>query len=138
MTPAERTIDRLKTLFVAVGMLGIVVIWVYLFQDTRRENAALASSPRYTIGQVTRTSYVLGPSPENVVFFSYRVGDSIYPGTNSGRFLDVGGRFLVKFSREQPKYHEFYNQVLIPVSIIEAPPEGWEKPPFPVPAEALE
>jgi hypothetical protein len=130
--------DRLKTVVVIVGMLVVVVLVVQGLQRRKSREAALAASPHYTIGEVTRTSYVVGPNSHNVVFFTYRVGDSTYTGNDDGRALDVGARFLVKFSSEQPGYYRFYNQVPIPDSIPTAPPGGWLAPPFPVPNHVRE
>ncbi|MBC8085594.1 MAG: hypothetical protein H7Z21_20545 [Hymenobacter sp.] len=138
MTPAERTIDRLKTLIVVVGMLGVAGIFIYFFQDQKREDAAFAASARYTVGEVTRTSYVIGPSSGSIAFFSYQVGDSTYASSYSGESLEVGQRFLVKFSGQQPGYRVFYNRVPIPPSITDVPLAGWPEPPFEVPAELLE
>ena len=137
MTPAERTVDRLKTVAVIGGMLICAYLFIDGFYNRHVKLTDIAAHPRYTIGQVSRTSYAIGPSPQNIVFFEYRVGDSIYGGNNSGQLLSEGDRFLVKFSSAKPSYHESYNRVRIPSSIINAPPEGWAEPPFEVPAELL-
>ena len=103
------------------------------FQRRQLKQAALATDTRYTIGGITRTSYVVGPSPYTAVFFVYRVGDSVYTGSGSGTPVNGQERVLIKFTARQPSVHEAYEQVPIPNNIQEAPPGGWVEPPFPVP-----
>ena len=138
MTPAERLVDRLKTVAAVAVVLGTLAIWLYLFQETKREDAILASAPRYTIGGVTHSSYVVGPSSGKVVFFVYRVRDSVYTGSVSGTPVNGQERLLIKFSARQPGVYKAYDYVPVPAGNLEPPPGGWLEPPFPVPAEMLE
>ena len=103
----------------------------------RNEDKEVDCYPRYTAGEVTRTSYVLGPSPHSVTFFSYQVGDSTYTGNDTGRSPDSQTRFLVKYSTKHPQYYKFYKRVpLLPTHV--PPPDGWAEPPYPVLAKDLE
>ena len=136
-SPAEIVVDRLKTL-IAVGGMGIIAVASFFaFRHNNRRDADLAAYPRYTVGQVTRTTYVIGPSPESLSFFAYQVGDSTYTGTSPGDLPDGQTLFLVKYSTQHPQYYKFYKRVpLLPSHI--PPPEGWATPPYPVPAKDLE
>ena len=130
-------LDRFKTV---VAIVSIVVIGGLLVDGIQRRNlrqTLLAASPRYTVGIITRTAYVVSPSPHTESFFEYRVSDSIYSGSSSGKAAD-GNRFLVKFAAQKPTIRQFYDQVPIPDEIEAAPAEGWQEPPFAVPEYVYE
>ncbi len=138
MTPAERRKDQLKTVAAIISILVTIGIFLYGFRGMQQKDAILSVSPRYTIGGITRTSYVIGPSSEKVVFFVYRVRDSVYTGSVSGTPVNGQERVLIKFAAQQPRVYKAYNYVPIPNSANEAPPEGWVEPPFPVPLDVHE
>ncbi|WP_223653756.1 hypothetical protein [Hymenobacter psoromatis] len=96
---------------------------------------ALNANPRYTIGYVTGTDYVVGPSSHSVAFFTYSVGDSTYHSSSDGDLAEGCTRCLVKFAAADPTNKEFFNKVCVPDSIARAPALGWTEPPFPVPGE---
>ena len=125
--------EKMPTWLVTILVVALTAffLWVfiggYLHADKRDAN------PRYTIGQVTRTGYVIGPSSHSVVFFTYSVGDSTYSESSRGDIEEGCTRYLVKYAATDPKNIEFFNHICIPDSIRQAPPQGWLKPPFPVP-----
>lgn len=130
----NKWIERIKTLFALLGPFAFVCGGYFYI----KKNKELATYPSYTIGTVTRTSYVVGPSSHDVAFFVYTVNDSLYSTSTSNKISNGESRFLVKFSSRDPALCRFYKAVPIPDSIQTAPPGGWTKPPFPVPAEVLE
>lgn len=137
MSPAERRVDRLKSVAVAVGMGVIAAAAFYTFRDKRREEAEIAAYPRYTVAEITKTGHVISPSSHSYAKFAYQMGGSTYIGDEDGDLPDGQNRFLVKYSTKHPQYYKFYKRVpLLPTHI--PPPNGWAAPPFSVPPEDLE
>lgn len=138
MTPAEAQVDRLKTVVAVVGPIAIGIAAIFGWRDKHQQKAEMAAYPRYTIGTVTGSKYVVGPSPHTATFFTYEVNDSTYTSDITGSVPDGQTRCLLRFSARHPEYHEFYERVPIPDSIIQAPPAGWPALPFPAAAENME
>ena len=137
MSPSDIRMDRLKTVGTLVMLCVIAVCTFLAFRRMHVEKNEIEVFPRYTVGEVIRSAYVLGPSPEQVILFTYQVGDSTYKGNGSGDVPDGQNRFLVKYSTQHPQYYKFYKRVpLLPTYI--PPPDGWAEPPYPVPPEDLE
>ncbi|WP_046244421.1 hypothetical protein [Hymenobacter terrenus] len=138
MTPAEAQVDRLKTVAAIVVIVASVGVIVNGFSRRSHRQAELAASSRYTIGEIVKKTYVIGPSSHSATRFAYTVGDSTYVKPGPDEVPDGRTRFLVKFSTRHPEYYQFYERVPIPYTITEAPPEGWPEPPFSVAPEDME
>ncbi|GAB3638230.1 hypothetical protein GCM10027422_38200 [Hymenobacter arcticus] len=140
MPPLTNQIERLKTLLAIAVPVIIIPLFIYEFRQKNQERAEIAAYAHYTVGEVTRTSYVVGPNSESIIHFTYQVGDSTYEGTEPGDLVNGRTRFLVRFSTKNPSYYEGYKQVPIPYYVPPPPPEGWAKlpPKLDVPAGALD
>lgn len=128
-TPAARWTDRLKTLVAIAVPIVILPLFIYLYLQDNHKKAELAIYAHYTVGEVTSTSYVIGPSSESIIHFTYQVGDSTYEGTEPGDLVNGRTRFLVRFSTKNPNHYQGYKQLSIPYYVPPPPPEGWAKPP---------
>ncbi|HLK97994.1 MAG TPA: hypothetical protein VK364_09520 [Hymenobacter sp.] len=124
-----------------VGYLGIVglgmwLIWavIYNLHQAKKINEGV----RYTIGYVTKTGYVVGPSSHTAVSFEYEANGRRYATTGSGEPINGCTRCLVKFAVQDPEVLDFYNQICVPDEVQPPPPEGWSEPPFFVRAGALD
>lgn len=140
ITPAEQGVARLKTVFALAIPILLLPLFIYAFQQKSQERAEIAAYAHYTVGEVNRIGYVVGPNSERIIHFTYQVGDSIYEGSESGDLVDGRTRFLVKFSTKTPGYYESYKQLHIPYYVAPPPPEGWAKLPseLDIPAGALD
>lgn len=133
----DELIEKLPNwVVVIVGVLFISLL-VYIFVGGYLHGIARDKNPRYTIGYVTGTDYVVGPSSHSVAFFTYTVGDSTYHQSSSGDLTDGCTRCLIKYATADPTNFEFFNRVCVPDSIRQAPVQGWLQPPFKVPAKVL-
>ena len=119
------------------GIVFAVVFFGWLIYGTFGRSKAMSDHPRYTIGYVKKTGYVLGPSSHSETLFNYYVNGKEYLGGESGDLLTDDTRYLVKCGSQDPSFYDFYKKVPIPDSIKQAPPEGWETPPFPVTIQEL-
>lgn len=115
----------LVTLFIVFAFW--VVVGGYMHGQVRNTN------PRYTIGYVTGTDYVIGPSSHSVAFFTYSVGDSTYRQSADGDLPAGCTRCLVRFAATDPTNAEFFNQTCLPDELPPPPPQGWTAPPVPLP-----
>jgi hypothetical protein len=126
----EEVINRLPTWLKNALALASALFFVWLLGYDYISSRARRVGARYTIGQVTGTDYVIGPSSHSVAFFTYTVGDSTYHQSSTGDVAPGCTRCLVKFAEADPTNVEFFNRVCVPDSITRAPAGGWEKPPF--------
>lgn len=140
MPPAKHWTDRLKTLIALAVPAILIPLFIYLLLQDDKQKAELAAHAHYTVGEVTRTGYVIGPNSESIIHFTYQVGDSTYEGTEPGDLVNSRTRFLVRFSTKNPANYESYKRVPIPYYVPAPPPEGWAKlpPELDVPADALD
>lgn len=137
MTPAEQRVDRLKSAAVLAMLLVIAGCFIAALRNKNHRDDELAAYPRYTVGEITATGYIVGPNSHSYAKFAYQVGDSTYTGDEDGDLPEGRTRFLVKYSTRHPKYYKFYKRVSL-LSNHVPPPEGWAEPPFPVAPEDLE
>lgn len=133
----DEAITRLPPWLKNVLALVSALFFVWLLGYDYISSRARRAGARYTIGQVTGTSYVVGPSSHSVTFFTYTVGDSTYHQSATGDLAKGCTRCLVKFAETDPTNFEFFNRVCVPDSITRAPAQGWEKPPFSPAGQAL-
>jgi len=133
----DKWVEKMPTwLVVVLGvMLAVLFIWGFTYSYTKSH--ARDSDPRYTIGYVTGTDYVIGPSSHSVAFFTYTVGDSTYHESSSGDVAEDCTRCLVKYAATDPHNLEFFNKICIPDEVHTAPAQGWTTPPFEVPDQVL-
>lgn len=128
--------ERFKNVAAIAVVVILVPVFIHEFLLMNKEDEEVNTRPRYTVGKVTKTSYVISASPHSVTFFTYQAGDSTYTGNDTGSVPDGQNLFLVKYSTKHPQYYKFYKRVpLLPTHV--PPPEGWAEPPYPVPAEDL-
>ena len=123
-----------------VGNLSIVLMAAFfgwLIYGIFGRSKAMSDHPRYTIGYVEKTGYVIGPSSHSETIFNYYVNGKQYVGGKSGDLLTDDTRYLVKCGSQDLSFYFFYKKVPIPDSIKQAPPQGWETPPFPVKIQEL-
>ena len=121
-----------------VAILLMVALFGYFIVARVGRSKAMSDHPRYTIGYVKKTGYVIGPSSHSETLFNYSLHGKEYLGGESGDLLTADTRYLVKCGSRDPSFYEFYKKVPMPDSIRAAPPEGWESPPFPVTADELQ
>lgn len=136
-TLVESGNERLKTI---MAIVILVIISASLFYGLRQKNmqeVELTKYPRYTIGEIIKTGYTIGPNSHSYTRFSYQVGDSVYIKSGPEAVPSSHTRFLVKFSAKNPEYYKFYENIPIPYYIEIAPREGWVKPPPEVATEDL-
>ena len=126
----DEVINRLPTWLKNALALASALFFVWLLSYDYISSRARRVGARYTIGYVTGTDYVVGPSSHSVVFFTYTVGDSTYHQSSTGDVAKGCTRCLVKFAEADPTNFEFFNRVCVPDSIASAPAKGWEKVPF--------
>ena len=137
MSFAEQRVDRLKSAGVLLMLLVIAGCFIAAWRDENHQDDELAAYPRYTVGEITTTGYIVGPNSHSYAKFAYQVGDSTYTGDEDGDLPDGQNRFLVKYSTKHPQYYKFYKRVpLLPTHV--PPPDGWAEPPYPVLAKDLE
>jgi hypothetical protein len=133
----DEAINRLPSWLKNILALASALFFVWLLGYDYISSRARNAGARYTIGQVTGTSYVVGPSSHSVVFFTYTVGNITYRQSSTGDVAAGCSRCLVKFAEADPTNFEFFNRVCVPDSITRAPAKGWEKPPFTAAGNAL-
>ena len=124
-----------------VGYLGLAgaILWVaWAIINDRQQHAAMSQGVGYTIGYVTKTGYVVGPSSHTAVSFAYEVNGRRYTSTGSGEPIYGCRRCLVKFATRDPQVRTFYNLICVPEDVPPPPPEGWPEPPFYVRAGTLD
>ena len=129
----EKKIDELPSQVKGTIIIAMIFLALWMFISSYKHSAARNVNSRYTIGYVTGTDYVVGPSSHSVAFFTYSVGDSTYRSSADGDLAEGCTRCLVKFAAADPINKEFFNKICVPDSIAKPPPLGWTKPPFPVP-----
>jgi len=134
MATEEEWINKLPSWSIKLLGIGWAVFIAWGITYEYNKSHGLNKAPRYTIGQVTRTDYVVGPSSHSVAFFTYTVGDSTYAKSSDGDIAEGCTRCLVKFAASDPTNFEFFNKICVPDSARQAPAAGWFYPPFPVPA----
>jgi hypothetical protein len=133
----DEAITSLPTWLKNVLALASALFFVWLLGYDYNSSRARNAGARYTIGQVTGTSYVVGPNSHSVVFFTYTVGNVAYRQSSTGDVAAGCTRCLVKFAEADPTNFEFFNRVCVPDSITRAPAKGWKKPPFSQASNAL-
>jgi hypothetical protein len=133
----DEAINKLPAWLKNVLALASALFFIWLLSYDYISSRARSREPRYTIGYVTGTSYVVGPSSHSVAFFTYTVGDATYHQSSTGDVAKGCTRCLVKFAAADPTNFEFFNRVCVPDSIAHAPAKGWEKPPFTLTGETL-
>jgi hypothetical protein len=140
MSSATQKGDRFKKALTIVLLLITAACFVTGLSYMRQKDAEMAAYGHYTVGEVTRTGYVIGPNSESIIHFTYQVGNSTYEGTEPGDLVNGRTRFLVRFSTKNPATYEGYKRVPIPYYVPVPPPEGWAKLPseLDVPAGALD
>lgn len=134
MSTEDEWISRLPNWAVALFGTATIAFFAWSVVGGYSDAHARNAHPRYTIGYVTRTAYAVGPSSHSVVFYTYAVGATRYHQSSTGDLPTGCTRCLVKFAADDPQNVEFFNRICIPDSSMQAPALGWEKPPFPVPA----
>jgi hypothetical protein len=130
MNASERFVDRLKTVVAAGVFVAAPFTLFYGVKHFKTKEYALETTPRYTVGEVVKTGYVISPSSHGYTEFVYQVGDSTHTGYDDGRLPAGLTRFLVKFSAKHPEYYEFYKHAPVPYG-LSAPPEAGPSRPFP-------
>ena len=134
--PLDKLVEKMPNWLVAIFGVLFVLFTVWVFAGSYLDSHARSKDSRYTIGFVTKTSYVVGPSSHSVSFFTYNVKGHAY-STSSDGDLEAGcARCLLKYAATDPENIDFFNHICIPDSITRAPAEGWKEPPFPVPSYA--
>jgi hypothetical protein len=126
----DEAITKLPTWLKNVLALVSALFFIWLLTYDYLSSRARSAGARYTIGQVTGTSYVVGPSSHSIAFFTYTVGDSTYHQSTTGDLANGCTRCLVRFAKADPTNFEFFNRVCVPDSITRPPAQGWEQPPF--------
>ena len=84
----------------------------------------------YTIGYIDRIYWPIVNHKK--VSYEYTVNDKVY--SSSSIYKDsadpkVGHYYLVQFSLEDNSYSKIYQDIPVPDSIKQAPPEGWKERP---------
>lgn len=132
--------DHLKLVAVGAILLAIGIGIFYGLRQKSTEEAELTSHPRYTVGEIVKSGYIVSPNSHSYSRFTYQVGDSVYTESGPEQIPQGHTRFLVKFSAQHPTYYKFYERIPIPYYVPLPPPEGWAKPPpeLDVPAGALD
>ena len=108
-----------------------------IYRHFGRVNKLRANS-RYTIGYVYKTHWTV----KSGKFADYRftVNDTTYTGSDKA-LADMrlqNGRYVVEFHPPDPSIKVIYYRAPVPDSVVSAPPNGWQTPPFTVPKEVLE
>jgi hypothetical protein len=137
MDTEDEWIEKVPDWVVAIAGVFFISLLLYIVVGGYMHGSARDRSPRYTIGYVTGTDYVVGPNSHSVAFFTYTVGNITYRQSSTGDVAAGCSRCLVKFAEADPTNFEFFNRVCVPDSITRAPAKGWEKPPFTAAGNAL-
>jgi len=123
--------NNLKNRITLIGSVLVIIfligLFIYAIVHNYKKNKALESDPMYTVGIVTDVGSALG---QKLVAFDYVINglhyfDEFHPGIH--KYI-LNGRYVVKFSRENPKYNNLLS-IVIPDSIKNVPPQGWTEPP---------
>jgi hypothetical protein len=89
---------------------------------------------RYTIAITEGTTHGLKSTFPSIDFYYYVKGkkynSNISISLKEHKIQTKGGRYLLVFSNKNFEICEFQYDCIIPDSIINAPSEGWLKPPF--------
>jgi hypothetical protein len=97
----------------------------------------LRKNHRYAIGTVYKTHWTV----KSGKFADYRftVNGVEYEGGEKA-LVDMrlaGGRYVVKFHPPEPDINVVFYRAPVPDSVASAPEQGWDTPPFDVPAQVL-
>lgn len=118
----NKILVKAASIFLLIGLTFIVYVGI----TTRR---SLSNETRYTIGHTSKIVYLY--SSGRGVRYSYIVNGVTYENTVTYSYdSKVPGRYLVRFSVENPEISEIYQDRPVPESIIEAPSNGWKKRPW--------
>ena len=118
-----------------LGLIAILGLPWYYYQGYK-----LRKNHRYTIATIYKTHWSLKSGKyadskyvvEGIEYTCSADADAL-----AGQEL-MGQRFVVEFHPPEPKIAELYLAAPVPDEVSSAPPEGWTKPPFTVPADVLE
>ena len=111
-----------------LGAIGLGIAYVAHLGSLMHERA------KYTIGYLT--GYVYRPKSGKYYHFRFETNGVPFVGTSlSDKGMDDrnGARFVVEYDSTNPEQNIGYFALRIPDSIRQPPPNGWRKPPFPIP-----
>lgn len=134
----DEEIEKLPNWMMIPGGIVLAAFFLWLGITRYQQHAAMSRGVGYTIGYVTKTGYVVGPSSHTAVSFAYEVNGRRYTSTGSGEPIYGCRRCLVKFATRDPQVRTFYNLICVPEDVPPPPPEGWPEPPFYVRAGTLD
>lgn len=121
------------------GILGLILFFGAGFSNYYFRGGKLRRLHRYTIAEVYDTAWML-KSGKNAYCRYFVRGKSYVVHANADRLAGqslIGRRFVVEFHPPEPNIAELYLTAPVPDDVLAAPAEGWETPPFSVPAEVL-
>ncbi|HNW69557.1 MAG TPA: hypothetical protein PKI01_04080 [Bacteroidales bacterium] len=111
------------------GIILFILIIITIIAKYSFNKNTIEKNHKYSICTVQRFEGVKGGFSVGYSFFvlntEYVVGEIVQDGNKSV----VGNRFYVKFYPPNPKNSEILLDRLVPDSIKEAPPQGWDKIP---------
>lgn len=115
-------IERQSKWNLLIVIIPFIISVVYIYS---KRNPIISGN--YTIGTITRNYWPI-VSPKSIMY-KYNVRNNYYTNSQTYRLGEVGKRYLIQFSLEDPSYSNIFQDIPVPDSIREAPPEGWKELP---------
>ncbi|UOQ55567.1 hypothetical protein [Hymenobacter cellulosivorans] len=115
-------------------LLAFGALIYYYFQRADEVHA----KGKYTIGYIDGAHWAVKSGRQ--IDYSFSVAGKSYTGGEDElpQMQRDNARYLIKYDSTSPDWHAVYFSVPIPDSITDAPSNGWQEPPFPVPAKILQ
>ena len=108
-------------------MTIFVLISLFCLSEIYNQCNQLITHPKYTVGVITKF-YYSGYAVKSIKY-KYQVNGIEYLKGEFYQGGELGKRYFVKFSSENPRYNEFLENNLVPDSLQFVPTEGWDKIP---------